>query len=380
MEGIDIRTFKGKAVKQENTASSRGILDFLNKDIRLFGRGLPDKKKEAFYHELGILLNAGVDIKSALELITSEQKKAGDKALFGKTKDFILQGGTLSEALKDSGSFSAYEYYSLQIGEETGKIAVVLEDLATYYRKKVKQRRQIISAVSYPLIVLCTSLGAIFFMMNFIVPMFADIFKRFGGDLPFLTRLIVSASNTFREYFFLFFLLMLAIIFMAYLQRKKDWFRKGTAELLIKMPLVGEMVRKIHLARFCHSMALLIGARVPILRAINLTRQMISFYPIQDSLGKMEADISAGAPFYQTLARFPVYDRKMISLIKVGEEVNQLEVFFDKVASQYADDVEHTSSLLSSLMEPFIIIFLGVFVGVILIAMYLPLFQLGSSF
>lgn len=384
MQGIDIKQYRKKqnsGVKLPVSKETKsGWTDLLSKDISLFGAGLSDKKKEDFYQELGTLLGSGVDIKTSLELIANEQSKEVDKKLFTDIKDQILTGGNLSEAMKSSGKFSAYEYFSVEIGEETGKVTPVLKDLAIYFQKKIKQRRQLVSALTYPAIVLLTSVAAIIFMMNFIVPMFADVFKRFGGDLPFLTAFIVKISGVFRTYFWLVALFLTGIIVAVYQIRNTESFRKWSAVLLLKLPVLGEIIRKIYLARFCNSMNLLISSKIPMLRAISLTRQMIGFYPIEQSLVKIEDDIMHGQSLHKSMSDYKIYYSKMITLIKVGEEVNQLDVFFDKLAKQYSEEIEHQSSVISSLLEPFIIIFLGLIVGVILIAMYLPMFQLGGKF
>lgn len=363
----------------EHKRQGSKIIDFLNKDISFSRVKLSDKKKEEFYLELYVLCTAGVDIKSALELIAEEQAKKKDKALIEDIKNKVINGSTLSNAIKDTGYFTSYEYYSLQIGEESGKITMVLKELAGFYQKKIKQRRQIVSALTYPSIVLLASCGAIFFMMNFIVPMFADVFKRFGGDLPVLTKIILDISEGISRYFFMIFFFCSAIVYLLYRQRKKDWFRRIGTNVLLRIPLFGEMIRKIYLARFCHSMTLLLGSKIPLLRSISLIKQMIGFYPIESSLTTIESYILKGDPLHSALSRFPIYHRKMVSLVKVAEEVNQLDGFFDKIAKQYTEDVEYKTSMISSLIEPFMIIFLGLIVGTILIAMYLPLFNLSNT-
>jgi type IV pilus assembly protein PilC len=146
-----------------------------------------------------------------------------------------------------------------------------------------------------------------------------------------------------------------------------------------KIPVIGTVVSGIFLARFCSSMALLMSAKVPLLQAIQLVRQMISYYPIKSSLGIIEKGILQGDSLNNCLSQFKVYDSRMIVLIKVGEEVNQLDVFFGKLADKYSEDVDHKTGLLSTFLEPIIIIFLGIIVGFILIAMYLPMFQLSTS-
>lgn len=380
MAGININQFK--QVPNRTTVSKEpaaNVFEFLNKDISLFAT-MGDKQKESLYHELSILLKAGVDLKSALELLILQLQKPKEAHLLEQIKKNIVEGGSLSGALQQHKDFTPYEYYSIQIGEETGKLSEVLEELALFYRKRLKQKRQITGALMYPAIVTATSIGAIFFMMNFIVPMFGDIFKRSGSDLPAITQVIVDVSNFTRKYAFLFLLITIGVITWLYLQRKKEWLRKASASVLLKLPIFGVMIRKIYLARFCNSMSLLTGSKVPLIRAIQLSRQMVGFYPIEISLETIEKDILQGKSLHESLRNFPIYDIKLVSLIKVGEEVNQLTDFFGKIATQYSDDIEHQSALISSMLEPFIIIFLGFVVGIILIAMYLPLFQMGGSF
>lgn len=139
------------------------------------------------------------------------------------------------------------------------------------------------------------------------------------------------------------------------------------------------MIRQVYLARLCQAMALLTGAQVPLTRALSLCRKMVGFYPLEQSLQRVEDEVMHGKPLHESLAAFPVYDRQLVALIKVGEEVNRLPEFFARTGLQYTEAVEHRSATLAALMEPFIIIFLGLFVGIILIAMYLPLFQMGSG-
>ena len=165
---VDISKIGNKVKRQQPQDSGKeqkGMFDFLNKDIQLFGSGLSDKKKEAFYHEFSILLTAGVDIRSVLDLIAMEQTSPKDKDLYESLKQKIIEGSTLSDAIQNSGKFSPYEFFSIQIGEESGKLPLVLKELAEYYQTNIKLRRQVVSALTYPSIVLFTSFGAIFFMI-----------------------------------------------------------------------------------------------------------------------------------------------------------------------------------------------------------------------
>jgi len=381
MPSIDLSRYetKKKATPPSNDHNG-GLITLLNKDISFGSQELNDKKKEALYLELSSLLQAGINLKSSLELITSDQQKEKDKLLFKQVQDDVVRGSALSSALQRSGKFSLYEIYSLQIGEETGKLIEVLQDLATFYQNKIKQRRKIVSALTYPCVVLTTSLGAVFFMLKFVVPMFGDVFKRFGGKLPWITEKIIAVSQAMENNFWRVFILLLLIAVFVYSSRKTERFRQIASKILLKVPVAGNLIQKIYLARFCNSMRLLINAHLPLLRAIALCRQMIGYYPVESSLQQVEDDIMKGKSLHQSMQQFPVYPSKMIQLIKVGEETNQLDYFFAKISEQYIEEVEYKTSTLSSMMEPLIIIFLGLIVGVILISMYLPLFQMSNSF
>ncbi|TKC60296.1 type II secretion system F family protein [Pedobacter hiemivivus] len=379
MPSIDISRYQKK--KQPVQKSGDGdLFAFLNKDISFGSKQVSDKKKEGLYVELSTLLLSGIDLRTSLELILVDQENAKDKILFEGIRQRILSGAALSEALKETERFSDYEYYSIRIGEETGKLGDVLTDLAKYYKSKIQQRRKIVSAVTYPAIVLLSSLGAVFFMIKFVVPMFADVFLRFGGKLPWITALIISFSGWFDRYFIFLVLFVLVLVVIYLFKRKADWFRSFSSSLLLKVPVVGDLVKKIYLARFANTMRLLVSTDTPLLRSIALVRQMIDYYPIETSLLKVEQDILQGESLHKSLSAFPFYPPKMIQLIKVGEEVNRMDYFFEKIAAQYTEEVEYRTNTISSLLEPLIIIFLGLVVGVILIAMYLPMFQMSNSF
>ncbi|KIO77973.1 general secretion pathway protein GspF [Pedobacter lusitanus] len=379
MGSIDISNFKQKP-KKTNEGSKTGILDFLNRDIA-FGDGqLPDKKKEAFYNELGTLTRSGIDIKTALDLTSSSYTKPKDVELFKSIREAVVAGKSLSETLKDQDKFSSYEYYSVRIGEETGRLGEVLNELAKYFKSKIQQRRKIIGAITYPALVLSTSFAAIFFMIKFVVPMFADVFKRFGGKLPYLTALIVSFSDWFDKYIYVMLFGIVALIVSYLISRKQPWFQRVSAKVILRIPLAGDIVKKVYLARFANTMRLLTGTNTPLLHALGMVKQMIVFYPIVESLTQAEKDILHGSSLSETLAKHDFYPVKFIQMIKIAEEVNKLEYFFEQLSTQYTEEVEYKTNAISGLLEPLIIIFLGLAVGVILIAMYLPMFQMSNSF
>ena len=379
MPSIDISKIRKKDTPLKENEGA-GFFAFLSKDIS-FGKGkLSDKKKESFYNELGTLIRSGIDIRSALELTAGSYTQKKDMELFSSVQKQVIEGKSLSETMQAESKFSPYEYYSVKIGEETGKLGEVLGELAKYYKSKISQQRKIIGAITYPLLVLFTSFAAVFFMIKFVVPMFADVFKRFGGKLPYITSLIVSFSDWFDRYIYLMLLVIVALVILYFLNRNKFWFKKGAALLLLRIPIVGEITRKIYLARFANTMRLLTETNTPLLQALELVRQMITFYPVESSLKLAEKDILLGSSLSMALSKYDFYPAKFIQMIKIAEEVNRLEYFFEQLSEQYTEEVEYKTNAISGLLEPLIIIFLGLVVGVILIAMYLPMFQMSSSF
>ncbi|MEM1323510.1 MAG: type II secretion system F family protein [Bacteroidota bacterium] len=375
------RPTAGKARKKSGAASEgQSISDLLNKDISLFGNQLSMKKKEAFYTELEVLLKAGLDLKTALDLIEEGKVNNKDKALLETIRQAVIQGDSLSGAMKATKKFSPYEIYSIQIAEESGKLPPVLVELSSYFAKSMQYRRLLISALSYPVLVITVSLFALVFLLNFLVPLFSDIYARLNQDLPGLTLFIVNLSDVVQKYLGKVLLGLGILVTFFLFQRKKDWARKLGSSLLMRLPIFGGIVKQLYLARFSQAMSFLLGARVPLLSAIDLIRKMVGFYPIEKSLDVVEADITKGHALHHSLRQFKVYPRQMVALVKVGEEANQLDVMFKKLAEQYNEEVEQRTKTLGSLIEPVLIVFLALIVGLVLVSMYLPIFKLVTNF
>lgn len=359
-------------------AHSINFENLLKMEIAFVRNSFSNKKKEDFYTELSVLLNAGVNLKEALILIAKEQQKQSDRQLIEAILSDVIQGSSFSESIKKHKDFTEYEFFSLKIGEETGTLQRVTQELGLFYKRRNEQRRTIVNALSYPMVVLITAVLAVLFMLKFVVPMFADIFKQNQVELPWLTRVIISASETFSQYiwvvpFIIFFLLVLKKQFA-----QKVGYKKWAAVILLKIPLMGELMRKMYVGQFTQAVALLTAAKVPVLNSIQLTIKMIDFYPLQVALEQVESSIMSGHNLSNSLKEHPIFDAKMISLLKVAEETNQNEFIFERLTTQYNEEIQHKSKLLSTVLEPVIIIFLGALVAVILIAMYLPMFTLST--
>lgn len=387
MHEIDINQFRKqldkKAVKN-NPVSAKKDFDLsalLSADIRFpWQNQLKEKYKEAFYYEMGTLIQAGVDVKNSLEIISSSIKDKKYLHTITSLNENLISGASLSDSMQQTNQFNEYEISCIRIGEETGKMEEIVVELSKFYGKKIKNKRKLISSLSYPIIVLTVAFAAVFFMLQVVVPMFADVFKQFGGQLPWLTQQVVKVSDLFKAYAIWILLLFGLIYGVLFYFRKEEQSRKIRSKLLLRMPIFGDLVHKIYLARFCSSLSLLVGNSVPLVRSISMVKNMISFYPFEKALEKVELDIIDGKSFHQSLKQFDIFPNKLVQLIRVGEEVNQMENLLKKVSEQYNEEVEFKVQTVSGMIEPLLIIFLGLIVGVILVAMYLPMFQISNSF
>ena len=235
---IDLNSLKtaGKKPGAPPPRPAEEPVSWLHRDIRLFDAGLGARKKEAFFLELGVLLKAGLDFRSALELVSEGMAKNDREKIFSPLLDAVIHGASLSEAMDRSGKFSAYDVFSLRIAEESGNLEPVLAELAAFYRKTVQHRRMMASALSYPAVVVLTAVGALTFLLRFLVPMFGDVYKRLHQDLPALTKIVVRLSEGVADYGGPVTLLLAVVAGLLFWQRRALWFRRGSAWLLLRLP------------------------------------------------------------------------------------------------------------------------------------------------
>lgn len=367
-------------ISKYRTKRANVIKDIFTKEIELsiFSRDVfSDIDKSKFYGQLSTLLDAGVDLRTCLEIIGNEQTKKSKK--IKQVENLVVEGTELYNALRQVLKISDYEFYSLKIGEETGRLSIVAKDISDFFYNKQLQRRKFISTFSYPLVVLITAFSVVFFMLRYLVPMFDNVYKRFGGDLPWITKQIVKASNWLAQYGLYFMLLFILLIGLNIYFKNNENYKRIKDGLFQKIPIVGKLLKQYYLAQFSRFMYLLISSKVGITQALNLTGRVVDNAFIKKALPEVEESILNGNSLSTALDQQDFFDKKIIALIKVGEEVNQLDVMFKQLSDDYAKEFEYQSEILNKFLEPLIILFLGVVIGFILVAMYLPMFKLSSN-
>lgn len=374
--------FKLENIKSKENVKNKkqsSIEDMLKKEIVLFGERFNNKKKQTFYQELSVLLKAGITFKEGLILIVESLKKNTDKELIQSILNDVINGTPFSEALLASKSFSEYEFYSLQIGEETGTTAQVCQELGIFYERKNEQKRIIIAALTYPSIVLITAIVVVVFMLSYVVPMFQDIFRQNNVELPMLTKVIVKLSTLTKTFGIYGLLLVGLLFFTGRIFKDNKQYRKTLHHFVLKIPVLGTFINKVYLAQFTQAVALLTTAKIPLLNSIQMVKKMIRFVPLQEALDKVENSILKGNSLSASLKENPLFDNRIISLVKLAEETNKTEYVFKQLSEQYNQEVVRQSKTMTTVLEPLIILIVGVIVAVLLVAMYLPMFQLSSA-
>ncbi len=373
--GIEIGKIQSRPKKKNGTeAVSTG---FLNREFS-FSKKIGAKQRETLYKDLYTLLNAGVDFSSALDILANQQKRNVLKELVLKVKTQIVNGSSFHSALQDTGQFSAYEYYSIKIGEETKKLPLVLLELHKYFKRQLKLRKQIVSVITYPIFVLVLTVGVLYFMLTYVVPMFKSVFKQFDADLPKMTETILALSENFPLILVVFFGVLALVVGLAKVYGKNRTFRSYRSKIVLRLPYFGKLIRMIYLARFCQFLDLLLTSKTPLTDSLGMVKQMIGFYPIENSIVSIQKDIIKGSSFSKAMAKHPIYEYKLISMIAVAEEINELDTMFSRLADEYDEEVEHRTKMIGVVLEPLIIIFIGLIVGIIVIAMYAPMFDLSK--
>jgi len=339
---------------------------------------ITNKQKEDFYREFSTLVKSGVDFNQALTILAEQQKSKFLKSIYEDINISVVKGKPLHEAIQEHTYFTPYEYYSIKIGEDTKRLPDIFDQLQKYFARRIRMKRQVVSVLAYPVFVLFITFAVLYFMLNYVVPMFASVFQQFGKELPEITKFVVKISNNFNVILLIILTIGLVIFVCFKFLRNNTIFKHITSKILLKIPFFGNLIKKVHLARFCQTMSLLLSAKTPLITALNLTEKMISFHPLKVAITQSQKDILKGESLSQSFSKHSFFTSKVLSLTKIGEQINELDKMYDNLAEQYNDDVDHSSKMIGTILEPLMIIIIGSIVGFIMVAMYSPIFNLSK--
>lgn len=333
-----------------------------------------------FTRQLSTMLSAGLPMVKAFEIIGLHHEKPSMEELILKMKDYISTGHTLAESLVLYPKYFDNLFCSLiDAGERSGTLETMLERIASYLEKMQALKKKIKKALMYPLIVLSAAFGAGGILLIFIVPRFQSMFSSFGADLPAFTQMVVNLSNFMQKYWWIIVGIIAGTIFsIRHFRKTSPTFVYKMDKLVLRLPIFGLILKKVIFARVTRTLATTLTAGMSIIDAFDSINKIIDNRVYGEALAKVRNDIASGQQISAALEATHLFPNLVVKMISVGEESGTLELMLNKVAGYYEEDVDSLVDNLSSLMEPLIMIVLGVIIGGFVVAMYLPIFQLGS--
>ncbi len=341
--------------------------------------GVNQKTLVTFTRQLSTLQDAGLPILRSLQILEQQQKPGLMKAVIGGVADEVEGGGTLSDAMAQyPKAFNKLYVNMINAGEAGGVLDIILNRLADFMEKAAKLKKKVIGAMIYPAVVIFIAVAIVTMILIFVVPKFKEIFKDFKLELPGVTQVLINISTFMAEqYGWAYILFGPIVLVLAWrLIRMSEGGRYFSDAVLLKIPILGGILGKTSIARFTRTLGTLISAGVPILDAINITRETCGNEVYARALGKVHDAIREGESMADPLRATKVCDAIVVNMIDVGEETGDLDKMLMKIADNYDNDVDVLVGSLISILEPVMVVVLGVIVGFIVIALFMPMVSL----
>ena len=330
--------------------------------------------------QLGSMLNAGLPITDALEGLVEQTENIYLKVILNSIRIDVSNGMTLSTAFKKyPKAFPDLLTSMIEAGEASGNLAKIILKVSGYFEESLKLQKAIKSALVYPIAVLCLAFIVVTIMMIFIVPTFTNLFSSVGAELPLPTRVLIGLSDFVKNYI-LFILAFIFIVVQGTRQYTRTKSGKQTKDQLMnRLPIVSILRQKIAITRFCRTYAILFRSGVPALKIIDICSRASENTFIEKACIDMTATITQGHQLSESLDRDPYFTPMMVYMTKAGEKTSKVDDMFDSVSDFYDTDINATVKSLTSLLEPFLIVSLGIIIGSIVISLFMPIFQLSDA-
>lgn len=349
----------------------------------LFGPPAPRVDTEdiaIFTRQLSTMIGAGVPLLEALEILQEQQQDRGFSRVLAEIVEDVRSGQDFSDALEPHDDLFNKIFRSMaEAGEASGNLDTILERLAQFLERAEELKRQIKSAMTYPIVSLCMIIGITICLMVFIVPQFKEIFHSLGVELPFLTQVVLSISDFMRNQWMILFGGIGVLITAFILYTRTDFGKRHWHRFLLIVPVFGPLFQKVSIARFSQTYSTLIKSGVPILEALDITASTTGNVIIEDAIMEAKDEVRQGERLGEPLAETGEFPMMVTRMISIGEKAGALEVLLDKIAQFYNQQVEATVEQLTSLIEPILISFMGTIVGGIVIAIFLPIIKITQA-
>jgi len=352
------------------------------KEIALpkFGGGIKSKDIAIFTRQFSVMIDAGLPLVQCLDILGQQQENKGFQKILLQIRQDVEGGSSLAEAMrKHPQAFDDLYVNMVGAGEAGGILDTILQRLAAYIEKAVKLKAQVKSAMVYPVAVVAIAIIVVYVILWKVIPVFASLFEGLGAQLPFLTRIVVAASNFIGRFWWLIFLLLFAAFFALRQYYATEQGRYQIDKLMLRFPALGLLLRKIAVARFCRTLGTLLSSGVPILDSLEITARTSGNAVIEEAVFTVRNEVEQGKTLADPLTKTEQFPPMVCQMIAVGEQTGAMDTMLSKIADFYEDEVDSAVEGMMSLIEPIIIAFLGIVIGIIVVAMYLPMFSLISQ-
>lgn len=332
-----------------------------------------------FLQQLTTLTSAGINIMQSLSILNQAYKKTGLSFVIQSVQRDLETGKELNKCLqKFPHLFDNFSCKLIRIGEHTGTLDIMLKRLVTYQEKTLNLQQQIKQALFYPAIIIITTLTTLIILLFFVVPHFAALFENFPEKIPLFTKAIISISNSLCKIRGSSITFILTLTTLALYFRKSPLFHITIQRHALRVPYLRVVIKKIALAKFVRNLSTILAAAIPLTEALIMVSLITSIKELSISTIKLHADVTAGKSFHASLRLHTFFPPLLIQMTRTGEESGTLEIMLNKYADMLESDIDQSLNALNKLLEPLIIGILGVLIGGIVIAMYLPIFRLGT--
>lgn len=333
-----------------------------------------------FTRQFATMIDAGLPLVQCLDILAGQSDNRTFKKMLRQIKADVEGGSTFADALKKHPkTFDELFVNLIAAGEVGGILDTILNRLSAYIEKAMKLKKKVKGAMVYPMVVMVIAVAVVAVLLIFVIPIFQKMFEDFGGALPTPTQLVVDMSEWFRRWVFLIFLVVVGIIiaFNRFYRTRRG--RVIVDDLLLKIPVLGDLIRKVAVARFTRTLGTMIQSGVPLLDGLDIVAKTAGNKTIEAAIFKTRASIAEGRTIAEPLGESGVFPSMVVQMIAVGESTGALDSMLNKIADFYDEEVDAAVEALTSLIEPFMMVFLGGTIGGLVVAMYLPIFKIAGT-
>lgn len=345
------------------------------------GKRITDKDITIFTRQLAVMMKAGVPLLQSFDIVGKGHANPSVGKLLLDIKTEVETGSSLGQAFRKYPKYFDPLYCNLvAAGEQAGILDTLLDRLATYKEKIQAIKSKIKGALFYPIAVIAIAIVIVAVIMIFVIPVFKDLFKSFGADLPAPTQIVLSMSEFFVAYWFIMLATAVGIFFgVSYMYKRSTTMQRGLDRLLLRLPVFGDVIRKASIARWCRTLSTMFAAGVPLVESLDSVAGAAGNYVYYEATKRIQNEVSSGTSLTVAMQNTNVFPSMVMQMTAIGEESGALDSMLSKVADFFEQEVDDAVDALASLMEPAIMVVLGGLIGGLVVAMYLPIFKLGGA-